>query len=100
MEIRILLIKKNMIYYINTESNQKWHGTYMCVNTLILLKTLLWIQEKKMNFEIVDNAGWHLSFMGGSQRIKDKIKSYGHQEFNNSNILNNVESNMKINVIY
>jgi hypothetical protein len=53
-----------------------------------------------MNFEIVDNAGWHLSFMGGSQRIKDKIKSYGHQEFNNSNILNNVESNMKINVIY
>jgi hypothetical protein len=36
-------------------------------------------------------------FHGGSQRIKDKIKSYGHQEFNNSNILNNVESNMKIN---
>jgi hypothetical protein len=70
MEIRILLIKKNMIYYINTESNQKWHGTYMCKYSDIIENSFMNTREKKMNFEIVDNAGWHLSFMEVVSELK------------------------------
>jgi beta-1,4-mannosyl-glycoprotein beta-1,4-N-acetylglucosaminyltransferase len=87
----------NMIYYINTESNLKWHGTYLCKYSDIIENSFMYTREKRMTFEVLDNTGWHLSFMGGSEKIKEKIKSYGHQEFNNSYILNNVESNMKVN---
>lgn len=36
-------------------------------------------------------AGWHLSYFGGENKIKDKINAYSHQEFNNKEILDKVE---------
>jgi beta-1,4-mannosyl-glycoprotein beta-1,4-N-acetylglucosaminyltransferase len=44
--------------------------------------------------KIIDMHGWHLSFMGGIDRIKTKIESYSHQEFNNEYIKNNISTNM------
>lgn len=32
--------------------------------------------------EIVTDAGWHFTFMGGAERIKYKIASFSHQEIN------------------
>ena len=34
-------------------------------------------------YQLVLNGGWHFSFLGGLQKIKQKIQAYGHQEFNN-----------------
>jgi len=34
------------------------------------------------------NAGWHLSYFGGTQKIIEKIKAYSHQEFNNDTVVN------------
>jgi beta-1,4-mannosyl-glycoprotein beta-1,4-N-acetylglucosaminyltransferase len=36
----------------------------------------------------IENAGWHFSYFGNYQFIKNKIKNFSHQEFNNENILN------------
>lgn len=44
--------------------------------------------------KIINKNGWHLSFMGGSDRIKTKIESYSHQEFNNEYIKNNISLNI------
>ncbi|MBU2025269.1 MAG: hypothetical protein ABIC19_03620 [Patescibacteria group bacterium] len=33
---------------------------------------------------VVPNAGWHFSYLGSSQNIKQKIQSIAHQEFNQS----------------
>jgi hypothetical protein len=35
--------------------------------------------------------------MGGKDKIAEKIKSYSHQEFNNTNILNNIENRLNEN---
>ena len=37
------------------------------------------------------DGGWHLSFVGGIDRIKEKIKGYSHQEYNNNHILSSIE---------
>ena len=34
------------------------------------------------NCEIVQCAGWHFTYMGGMETIKNKIKSFSHQEYN------------------
>lgn len=37
------------------------------------------------------------TFLGGPEKIKEKIRAYGHQEFNNDYILNNVEQRIAAN---
>ena len=39
-----------------------------------------------MNIDnIIHNIGWHFSCFGGINQVIDKIKSYSHTEYNNSN---------------
>jgi hypothetical protein len=40
------------------------------------------------DFPIIKNGGWHFTYLGGLERLKYKIKSYSHQEFNNDQFLN------------
>ena len=30
----------------------------------------------------IKNAGWHFTWMGGAERIQDKLEAYSHQECN------------------
>lgn len=45
-------------------------------------------RDKKDFLPRIENAGWHLSFMGGPEKIKDKITSYAHSEFNTKELTN------------
>lgn len=88
-------------YYLNNRSNENWLGS-----TLVSFKT---VREKSLNAirgefkkvpglaTIVANGGWHFTNMGGPERIRNKIASYGHQEFNNSRILNNLQKRISRN---
>ena len=38
--------------------------------------------RQNMSFEIIPNAGWHLSYFGDEKFIKNKIENFGHQEVN------------------
>jgi beta-1,4-mannosyl-glycoprotein beta-1,4-N-acetylglucosaminyltransferase len=40
------------------------------------------------DFPVIKNGGWHFSYLGGIEQLKYKIKSFGHQEFNNEQFLN------------
>lgn len=33
-------------------------------------------------WEIIDDAGWHFSFLGGIDKVITKLEAYSHQEFN------------------
>ena len=69
-----------------------WAGTKICVKKY--LKSPQWLRNlklKKKPFwkifkdnqpQIIDNAGWHFSFLKTPKEIKKKIISYSHQEFN------------------
>lgn len=41
----------------------------------------------------IKDGGWHFTYLGGIDAVKLKIQSYAHQEFNNPNILGNLETN-------
>ena len=40
--------------------------------------------------QLIENGGWHFSFLKDSYQISSKLKSYAHQEYNNDKI-NKVE---------
>ena len=42
----------------------------------------------KKNYIIINNGGWHFSYLGNAKKIKEKISSYGHREYDISSINN------------
>ena len=41
--------------------------------------------RRKEVYKIISNAGWHFTYIGGVEKIINKLKSFAHSEFNNSN---------------
>ena len=39
-------------------------------------------------------GGWHFSFLGGEEKIKYKIESYAHQQYNNKEVFDNIKTNI------
>lgn len=92
-------------YYLNGSTNVKWLGTKTCYYKTLKEKfknspqkirinrkfILFWDKDK--DIYRIKNGGWHFSWIGGTQKIKDKLNSYAHIEdstfkFNNKKIIN------------
>ena len=40
------------------------------------------MHANRSDMKIIKNGGWHFSFLGGAEKIKQKLLAYCHQEFN------------------
>jgi beta-1,4-mannosyl-glycoprotein beta-1,4-N-acetylglucosaminyltransferase len=86
-------------FYINNLQQTNWFGTFSIYYSDINGFALSRLREKSSKeFIRIDNGGWHLSFMGGADRIKEKIKCYSHQEYNNDWVLSSIEDKISSNV--
>ena len=80
-------------YYINNLSHTNWYGTFTIKYSDISNHALSRLREKSSKeFDRISNAGWHLSFVGGEERVKTKITNYAHQEFNNSYVIDSISN--------
>ena len=78
--------------YMNVRSSEAWAGTLLTKYKNIEGACLNHLRTpSKTKYEYIDNAGWHFTFMGGEQQVKMKLDAYGHQEYNNDGIKNNVK---------
>lgn len=86
------------IYYLNNRSSEQWAGTIATKYSNIKNNCLNDLRNPvKTTYEFIENGGWHFSFQGGADRIRTKLESYGHQEYNNNHIKSNVENQMQNN---
>lgn len=95
----IYKLKQNVHpYYFNNRSNEPWAGTlvtkyknikYCCLNHL---RTVT-----KTRYTYIADGGWHFTNQGGADRIREKLESYGHQEFNNLSIKSSLEDKIDSN---
>jgi beta-1,4-mannosyl-glycoprotein beta-1,4-N-acetylglucosaminyltransferase len=90
----------NFNYFVNTTTNTNWFGGVISKYKNIKESSLNNIRKIRTKYIKINDGGWHLSYMGGEDRIKYKIESFSHQEFNNnyfkSNISNNVNNNLDL----
>ena len=55
-----------------------------------------------MPFEYIDDGGWHFTFMGGAEKVIEKIKSFAHTEYDRSakteknTVLQNIENSKDV----
>jgi beta-1,4-mannosyl-glycoprotein beta-1,4-N-acetylglucosaminyltransferase len=77
--------QKFFYYYLNCLSKEPWYGT-----KAIKFKYLSTPQELRLTKckKIIISGGWHFSFLGGTSKIQNKIKSFSHQEYNSPDYIN------------
>lgn len=58
--------------------------------TRFQLNTLPWGYEDD-DLRMYEHAGWHFTYLGDTEFIKNKIRSFSHAELNNSDVLDNID---------
>lgn len=91
------LMQNCYYYYVNMVAHTNWYGAYVVKYSKTKDVSLTHLRNESKSYKRIDNGGWHFSFVGGPDRVKNKIISYSHQEFNNPYILNNIEHRMSRN---
>jgi beta-1,4-mannosyl-glycoprotein beta-1,4-N-acetylglucosaminyltransferase len=98
------ILEQDFYYYnLNCKIDFKWH--HPKIISYKKYKEFGFSCEQirqNMSFKIIPNAGWHLSYFGNEQFIKNKIENFGHQEFNiadftnENNILNRIKNKLDV----
>lgn len=98
-ENKIFKLYQNVsAYFVNNRSNEKWAGTFITSYKNIKHSSINHLDTpSKTKYTYIKNGGWHFTNMGGVDRIKQKLESYGHQEFNNEKIKSKLEEKITSN---
>lgn len=88
-------------YFLNYYKDSNWLGTvcskysHIKNSSLNILRLDSQTVRSIVNKSPIINGGYHFTSCGGIEELKLKIASWGHQEFNDSVVLNNLEENIK-----
>jgi beta-1,4-mannosyl-glycoprotein beta-1,4-N-acetylglucosaminyltransferase len=97
--VDINILQMDLYYYnLNSKVQVVWH----------LCKIISYEKYKELNESCacirlhangpcISNGGWHMSFFGDVNFIKNKINNYAHQELNNDNCTDLLKINERIN---
>lgn len=74
----------------------RWRGSVMLEKKLIkdikITRTLH--DEEGPHIQVIEDGGWHYSFMGGIEKVLYKIQSWAHTEYNDRGTLDQVIDNI------
>ena len=76
------------MYYLNSFKTSEWFGSRVATYGYLKDKTVDDLREatedeNKINGPIIEGGGWHFSYLGGEEMIREKIESFSHVEHNN-----------------
>ena len=94
---QLVVLSQDFYYYtLNYDQQKKWNGTKII--TLSMYKSLGCSSQKiRENGAFpIGRGGWHLSYFGTAEFIKNKLQQFSHQEFNNDTYTNVNTINHKI----
>jgi beta-1,4-mannosyl-glycoprotein beta-1,4-N-acetylglucosaminyltransferase len=85
--------QKWFMYYLNNYCDNKWYGTHICKFSFLLNNSVDLLQYHKEDIlklsggRVFKDSGWHFSFLGGAQKVKEKLLAYDYQGGKTSFIL-------------
>jgi beta-1,4-mannosyl-glycoprotein beta-1,4-N-acetylglucosaminyltransferase len=90
------LEQKVFCYWLNNQSNEPWSSAIFGSSAIFEGRSLNHLRADTTDLQStkVSNGGWHFTYQGGQERIKMKLSSFSHQEFNNRKILRKLGSRL------
>ena len=88
-EDSIFTSKCKMFYYnFKTFVHDEWNGTvFTKIKTYLKFGSEYFRGDNQNFFNRIEDGGWHFSYFGDAERIKVKLQSFAHQEFNKDDII-------------
>lgn len=77
-------------YFMNCRSSKGekwWKGSVVASGKDFKQYSPQVFRDKRNEYHHIKNAGWHFSYLGGVEKIKQKINSFAHTEFNKAEYL-------------
>jgi len=76
--------QKWFMYYLNVRCENDWFGTRVCNYSTLEGKSIDLMRYHLENRSeqpgpIVEEGGWHFSFLGGEKRVREKLVAYSYQ---------------------
>lgn len=78
-------------YFLNCQHTGKdrwWNGTIAATGKQFKEIGPQQLRDKRNEYPNVKKAGWHFSYLGGLEKIKLKIRSFAHSEYNKEEFMN------------
>jgi beta-1,4-mannosyl-glycoprotein beta-1,4-N-acetylglucosaminyltransferase len=92
-------LNQNMyIYYINLLKEKNWYGSRLGKYGIIKNISLNELRGDNSLSIPIENGGWHFSFMGGKDMIKNKLLTYSARDMVNQNIIESIDNNINNNI--
>lgn len=89
MESPISLSMLFHYYYMNCQNEgfeRWWNGTVLSTGAMFKEFNPQGLRDDRNHFFRETEAGWHFSYLGGVEKIRQKIQSFSHTEFNTPDI--------------
>jgi len=90
MGVAGLCMDKYSCYMNLLEGVQNWSVGKLCTWEILRQTTPNKLRNSGANF-IINYAGWHISFLGGVEKMKEKLFAYAHTETVTGDLLSNLE---------
>lgn len=89
-EMGLVAVQMPLFYYkLDWKVQQPWLKPRIFTWGMKQDKNMQWFRgEGDYRYSTILHGGWHFSFLGDKDSIKQKIQSYGHEEFNNDTYTN------------
>lgn len=78
-------------YFMNCRNigdEKTWNGTIVVSGSYFNAHTCQYIRDNRNNYISIADGGWHFSYLGGVEKIKYKLRSFAHTEYNKEEFLN------------
>lgn len=91
------LVCKQYFYYYTFRYAKKelCHGTIAFYRNHMADVIYQDLRNDRFRLPYVSNAGWHLSFFGSPEHVKNKIESFAHTEFGAHNNIDTIKKNIE-----
>ena len=87
-------------YFLNLRKDEPWHGNIVMSFKKFKENSFNELRHGKRG-AFVENGGWHFSYMGGYEKVKLKLESFGEQSFNTKKVKielkNSIENAVNLN---
>lgn len=79
-------------YNFHTKTDENWKGTIITTISNALHHGCDYFRANRYEFRPYQKGGWHFSFFGNENKIKHKINSFAHQEYNQDGYIQNINN--------
>ncbi len=72
-------------YYMNYQYKKKerwWNGSVVCTGKQFKENSPQLFRDNRNNYKRIKKGGWHFSYLGGYEKIRHKLLSFAHTEYN------------------